>query len=325
MNILVTGGAGYIGSVCVDELLSRGRQVIVVDNLQEGHRKAVDPDAVFYEGNCGDAALLNRIFTRHSIDAVMHFAADTVVEKSMTDPGRFFRNNVVNGITLLDAMMEFGCRRMIFSSTASTFGEPQYNPVDERHPQTPINPYGESKLMFEKILDWYHRSHGLKCISLRYFNAAGATGQRGDAKKNVTLIIPVIIEFLLGKRDKFFIFGNDYPTTDGTCIRDYIHIADLVKAHILALEHIDTYPNNKYNLGNGKGFTNLEVVQAMERATGKPVPYEIAPRRPGDPVVLVASSERARRELGWQPLYTSLEEIVASAWEWHRKHPDGYT
>ncbi|MBN2687182.1 MAG: UDP-glucose 4-epimerase GalE [Deltaproteobacteria bacterium] len=324
MNILVTGGAGYIGSVCVDELLSRGRQVVVVDNLQEGHRKAVDPDAVLYEGNCGDRKLLNEIFARHSIDAVMHFAADTVVEKSMTDPGRFFRNNVVNGIALLDTMMEFGCRRMIFSSTASTFGEPQYNPVDEQHPQTPINPYGESKLMFERILDWYHRAHGLKCISLRYFNAAGATRQRGDAKKNVTLIIPVIIEFLLGKRDKFFIFGNDYPTKDGTCIRDYIHIADLVKAHILALEHIDTYPNNKYNLGNGKGFSNLEVVQAMEKATGKPVPYEIAPRRPGDPVVLVASSERARSELGWQPAHTSLEEIVASAWEWHRKHPDGY-
>ncbi len=324
MTILVTGGAGYIGSICAEALLRQGHEVIIVDNLQEGWREGVPGGAVFYEGDCGDRPFLEDVFRRHAIDAVMHFAADTRAETSMTDPGRFFRNNLANGITLLDVMRDAGCERIIFSSTAATFGEPQYIPVDEKHPQMPVNPYGESKLMFEKVLDWYHRAYGIKFNALRYFNAAGASEKLGDAKRTVTLLIPVTIQVLLGQRKKLFIFGRDYDTRDGACIRDYIHVEDLARAHILALEKLDEYPKGKYNLGNGQGFTNLEVIQAVEKVTGKTVPFEYAPRRPGDPAVLIASSDLAKEELGWEPEYTKLEEIVASAWEWHRKHPDGY-
>jgi len=324
MTILVTGGAGYIGSICAEALLQQGHEVIIVDNLQEGHREAVSPESIFYEGDYGDAAILGEIFRDHAIDAVMHFAADTRVETSMTDPGRFFRNNLANGITLLDVMRDMGCKRIIFSSTAATFGEPRYIPIDEKHPQLPVNSYGESKLMFEKVLDWYHRAYGIKFNALRYFNAAGASEKLGDAKRTVTLLIPVTIQVLLGQRKKLFIFGRDYDTRDGTCIRDYIHVEDLARAHILALEKLDEYPNGKYNLGNGQGFTNLEVVNAVEKVTGKTVPFEYASRRPGDPAVLISSSDLAKEELGWEPEYTKLEEIAASAWEWHRKHPDGY-
>ena len=324
MTILVTGGAGYIGSICAEALLQQGHEVIIVDNLQEGHREAVSPESIFYEGDFGDRSFLENVFRRHAINAVMHFAADTRVETSMEDPGQFFRNNLANGITLLDVMRDMGCKRIIFSSTAATFGEPLYIPIDEEHPQLPVNSYGESKLMFEKVLDWYHRAYGIKFNSLRYFNAAGASEKLGDAKRTVTLLIPVTVQVLLGQREKLFIFGRDYDTRDGTCIRDYIHVEDLARAHILALEKLDEYPNGKYNLGNGQGFTNLEVVNAVEKVTGKTVPFEYAPRRPGDPAVLIASSDLAKEELGWEPEYTKLEEIVASAWEWHRKHPDGY-
>jgi UDP-glucose 4-epimerase len=324
MILLVTGGAGYIGSVCVDELIKQGYEVVVVDNLQQGHREALHPSAIFYEGDCGDPSLLNNIFHTHAIDAVMHFAANTVVEQSMTEPAEFFHNNLINGITLLDVMLEHNCTRLIFSSTAAVFGEPQYNPIDEKHPKVPINSYGESKLMFERVLDWYHRAYGLKFIALRYFNAAGASERLGDAKRHVTLLIPVIVQVLLGLRDKLYIFGNDYPTKDGTCIRDYIHIVDLIQAHIRALETLDRHPNGIYNLGNGQGFSNLEVVKTMERVTGSAIPFEVASRRAGDPVMLVASSDLARRELAWNPQYTKLEDIIASAWEWHRKHPNGY-
>ncbi|HUV50566.1 MAG TPA: UDP-glucose 4-epimerase GalE [Anaerolineae bacterium] len=324
MALLVTGGAGYIGSVCVEEFLLQGHKVVVIDNLQEGHREAVLPEAIFYEGDFGNQSLLRTIFQDHSIDAVIHFAADTRVESSMIDPGRFFNNNVVNGIALLDVMREFSCDRMIFSSTAATFGEPKYIPVDEKHPQVPVNPYGESKLMFEKILDWYHRAYGLKFNALRYFNAAGASKRFGDAKRTVTLLIPVTIQVLLAQREKLYIFGNDYKTKDGTCIRDYIHVLDLFQAHIQALENLDKHPSGKYNLGNGQGFSNLEVVKTVELITGKKVTYEFAPRRPGDPAVLIASSDLAHQELGWKPKYAKLEDIVSSAWEWHKKHPNGY-
>ena len=324
MTILVTGGAGYIGSICAEALLQQGHEVIIVDNLQEGHREAVSPESIFYEGDFGDRSFLENVFRRHAINAVMHFAADTRVETSMEDPGRFFRNNLANGITLLDVMRDMGCKRIIFSSTAATFGEPLYIPIDEEHPQLPVNSYGESKLMFEKVLDWYHRAYGIKFNALRYFNAAGASEKLGDAKRTVTLLIPVTVQVLLGQREKLFIFGRDYDTRDGTCIRDYIHVEDLARAHILALEKLDEYPNGKYNLGNGQGFTNLEVVNAVEKVTGKTVPFEYAPRRPGDPAVLIASSDLAKEEIGWEPEYKKLEEIVASAWEWHRKHPDGY-
>ena len=324
MAVLVTGGAGYIGSVCSEVLLNKGHDVIVVDNLQEGHRKGVPDGAVFYEGDFGDRTVLGAIFRNHPIEAVMHFAADTRVETSMTDPGQFFRNNLANGITLLDVMRERGCEKIIFSSTAATFGEPQYIPVDEQHPQVPVNSYGESKLMFERVLDWYHRAYGLQFIALRYFNAAGASKKRGDAKRTITLLIPVTIQALLGQREKLFIFGNDYDTRDGTCIRDYIHVEDLAHAHLCALEKLDEYPSGKYNLGNGQGFTNLEVIKAVEEVTGKTVPCEFAPRRPGDPAVLIASSDLAHRELGWTPRHRRLEDIVASAWHWHSAHPKGY-
>ena len=324
MALLVTGGAGYIGSVCSEVLLNKGHDVIVVDNLQEGHRKGVPDGAVFYEGDFGDRTVLETIFRNHSIEAVMHFAADTRVETSMTDPGQFFRNNLANGITLLDVMRERGCEKIIFSSTAATFGEPRYIPVDEQHPQVPVNSYGESKLMFERVLDWYHRAYGLQFIALRYFNAAGASKKRGDAKRTITLLIPVTIQALLGQREKLFIFGNDYDTRDGTCIRDYIHVEDLAHAHLCALEKLDEYPSGKYNLGNGQGFTNLEVIKAVEEVTGKTVPCEFAPRRPGDPAVLIASSDLAHRELGWTPRHRRPEDIVASAWHWHSAHPKGY-
>ncbi len=324
MTILVTGGAGYIGSICAEALLQQGHDVIIVDNLQEGCREGVPAGAVFYEGDVGDRSFLGNVFRRHAINAVMHFAADTRVETSMTDPGQFFRNNLANGIVLLDVMRESGCKKIIFSSTAATFGEPQYMPVDEKHPQQPVNSYGESKLMFERVLDWYHRAYGLQYNALRYFNAAGASKKLGDAKRTITLLIPVIIQVLLGQREKLFIFGKDYDTRDGTGIRDYIHVEDLARAHILALGKLDEYPNGKYNLGNGQGFTNLEVVQAVEKVTGRTVPFEFAPRRPGDPAVLIASSELAHEELGWKPKYAKLEEIVASAWEWHRTHLRGY-
>ena len=323
-KILVTGGAGYIGSICVEELLVQGYEVVVIDNLQEGHRAAVMPEAVFYEGDYGDEDLLRDIFSKHEIDAVVHFAAETTIEFSMTDPGVYFHNNLVNGIILLDVMRESGCERMIFSSTAATLGEPQYTPIDEKHPQLPINAYGESKLMFEKVLDWYHRAYGLRFNAFRYFNAAGASERLGEAHHHESHLIPVIIQVILRRRQKLQIFGNDYPTRDGTCIRDYVHVVDLAQAHIRAFENLDRHPAGKYNLGNGQGFSNLEVLRTIEAITGKKVPFEMASRRPGDPAVLVASSELARQELDWQPKYGKLEEIVESAWKWHEAHPNGY-
>jgi len=324
MILLVTGGAGYIGSICIEELLRQGNKVVVVDNLQEGHREAILPEAVFYEGDYGDKGFLREIFSTHEIDSVIHFAAETTIEYSMTDPGLYFRNNVLNGITLLDVMREFGCDRIIFSSTSAIFGEPQYAPIDEKHPRIPINAYGESKLMFEKVLDWYHRAYGIKFNSFRYFNAAGASERLGEAHCRESHLIPVIIQVILGKQEKLQIFGDDYPTNDGTCIRDYVHVIDLTQAHIKALENLDKDPIGKYNLGNGQGFSNLEVLRTVEKVTGKKVPFEFAPRRPGDPAVLIASSELARKELGWQPRYQNLENIVASAWKWHQAHPNGY-
>lgn len=323
-KILVTGGAGYIGSICVEELLVQGYGVVVIDNLQEGHRAAVMPEAVFYEGDYGDEDLLRDIFSKHEIDAVVHFAAETTIEFSMTDPGVYFHNNLVNGIILLDVMRKYGCERMIFSSTAATFGEPQYTPIDEKHPQLPINAYGESKLMFEKVLDWYNRAYGLKFNAFRYFNAAGASERLGEAHRHESHLIPVIIQVVLGQRQELQIFGNDYPTSDGTCIRDYVHVIDLARAHIKALENLDRHPIGKYNLGNGQGFSNLEVLRTVEAITGKKVPFEMVSRRLGDPAVLIASSELARQELDWQPRYSKLEEIVKSSWKWHESHPNGY-
>ena len=324
MNILVTGGAGYIGSIVVEQLVLRSHPVVVIDNLQDGNRGAVLPEAVFYEADFGDGEILGEIFRKYDIDVVFHFAAETVVELSMSDPGRYFSNNVVKGITLLDAMRQYGCDKFIFSSTAATFGEPEYIPVDERHPQNPINAYGESKLMFEKILDWYHRAYGLRFNAFRYFNVAGASERLGGAPKHESHLIPLVIYVALGKLEQISIFGTDYPTKDGTCIRDYIHVLDLAEAHILGLENLERHPNCKYNLGNGGGFSVLEVVEMVSKVSGCDIPKIEAPRRKGDPAVLIASSELAKQELGWKPKYNSLEEIVRTAWEWHKRYPDGY-
>ena len=323
-NLLITGGAGYIGSICVDELLRQGHRVMVIDNLQEGHKEAILSEVIFYEGDFGDENLLKKTFDSHEIDAVIHFAAETTIAFSMTDPAKYFHNNIVNSITLLEVMRKFGCNKIIFSSTAAVFGEPIYTPIDEKHPLVPINAYGESKLMFEKILDWYHEAYGLKFNAFRYFNAAGASEKLGEAHRHESHLIPIILHVALGQRKKLQIFGNDYPTKDGTCIRDYIHVRDLARAHIRALENLDNHPNRKYNLGNGKGFSNLEVLKTSEKVIGQKIAFEFVPRRTGDVAILVTSSELAKIELGWEPQYSELEEIISSAWRWHRKHPEGY-
>jgi len=322
--ILVTGGAGYIGSICVEQLLSKKYKVIVIDNLQEGNKKAVLSDAKFFKGNFGDVNLLKEIFKYQKIDVVMHFAAETTVKLSMTDPAVYFKNNVINSINLLEVMRKYKFNNIIFSSTAAIFGEPKYVPIDEKHPTRPINPYGESKLMFEKILDWYHKAYGLRFNCFRYFNAAGASKNLGEYHRHESHLIPLAIQVLLGKREKLEIFGNDYSTKDGTCVRDYIHVIDIALAHIKSIDNLEKNPSAKYNLGNGKGFSNLEVIKILETISGKKIPYEIAPRRPGDPDVLIASSELAAKHLGWEPTFRRLEDIIYSAWEWHSKHPDGY-
>jgi UDP-glucose 4-epimerase len=329
MYVFVTGGAGYIGSICVEELVKQGHSVVVADNLQEGHRQAVLPEAVFYEGNFGDKRLLKEIFEKYKIKAVIHFAAETTVEFSMTDPQLYFINNVVNGINLLEVMKAHGCEKFIFSSTAATFGEPEYAPIDEKHNQKPINAYGESKLMFEKVLDWYHFAYGLKFNAFRYFNAAGASERLGEDHRHESHLIPIVLKTALkgGNGEPaggLKVFGKDYPTRDGTCVRDYIHVVDLARAHILALENLDNNPDAKYNMGNGKGFSVLEVIEVAKKITGIDIPYEFAERRKGDPATLVATSDKIMKEMGWQPAYPDLEAIVRTAWEWHRENPDGY-
>lgn len=329
MKILVTGGAGYIGSVCVEELINKGYDVVVIDNLQEGHQEALVPKALFYKGNCGDQHLLRDVFKENSIDAVIHFAAETTVEFSMTDPQLYFINNVVNGINLLEIMKEHGCNRFIFSSTAATFGEPEYTPINENHNQKPINAYGESKLMFEKILDWYHYAYGFQFNAFRYFNAAGASEKLGEDHRHESHLIPIVLTTALnvksGNNGKGLkVFGNDYATKDGTCVRDYIHVVDIARAHILALDNLERHPDAKYNMGNGEGFSVLEVIEMAKKVTGIDIPYEFSERRHGDPATLVASSEKIQQETGWRSLYPDLETIISTAWEWHSGHPDGY-
>ena len=323
MNLLVTGGAGYIGSICVEELLKRGHDVVVVDNLQEGHREAVLPEAVFYEGNFGNKGVLEEIFKEYPVDVVVHFAAHASVPMSMADPSGFYRNNIINGINLLDAMIEHGCKKMIFSSSASVFGEPKYTPIDEKHPQNPINPYGETKLAFEKILYWYHKAYGIQVNSFRYFNASGASEKLGEAHKHESHLIPLAIQAATGKRDKLEVYGNDYDTQDGTCVRDYVHVIDIADAHIRAIDNLDRCPFAAYNLGCGVGYTVDEVINTVQDISGLKVPFEYVGRRAGDPAVLVASYGKAKIELGWEPTF-SLKKIIESAWDWHRKYPGGY-
>jgi UDP-glucose 4-epimerase len=324
MKIAVTGGAGYIGSICVEELVKQGNRVVVIDNLQEGHREAVAPGADLLVGDFADANVLKKVFGSGGVDAVIHFAAETTIADSMENPGRVFLNNVSNGVKLLEKMRQCECRKIIFSSTAAVFGNPDYLPIDEKHPRNPINPYGESKSMFENILSWYHHCHGFKYNIFRYFNAAGATDRLGEAHRHETHLIPVAIQAAMGKRRAMEVFGSDYDTKDGTCVRDFLHVTDIAQAHVLGLTNIDKNPAAAYNLGNGKGFTILEVLEAVQKAAKKKIPYEFSARRPGDPDHLVASSSLARKELGWRPVFDSIDEIVRSAWHWHRRHPDGY-
>jgi UDP-glucose-4-epimerase len=321
MKILITGGAGYIGSVCAELLLKEGQAVAVLDNLGEGHRAAVDRRAEFIQADLGDRARLFQILAQVHPDAVMHFAGSALVADSMKDPSLYFRNNIGNGINLLDAMVAADVRRIVFSSTCATFGHPERMPIDESVPQRPVNPYGESKLAFEKILRWYDEIHRLRFVSLRYFNAAGASGQFGEDHRCETHLIPNVLKVALGKKPHVELFGTDYDTPDGTCIRDYIHILDLARAHILAL---DTAESAFYNLGTGGGSSVREVIDTCRKITGRKIGVVEKPRRPGDPPRLIASSNRIARDLGWRPQFQSLNAIVESAWTWHQKYPDGY-
>ena len=321
MNILVTGGAGYIGSICVEQLLNAGHAVTIFDNLTEGHRRAVDERADFIEGDLQQRCDIGDALEKVRPEAVMHFAANALVGESMKNPSKYFRNNVHGGINLLDAMIAVGCKQFVFSSTCATFGPPDRVPIDETLPQRPINPYGESKLMFEKILRWYDEIHGLKFVALRYFNAAGASERFGEDHRIETHLIPNILKVALGQKEHVEIYGTDYETPDGTCIRDYIHILDLAAAHMLALGVKDSA---FYNLGTGGGTSVREVIAACERVTGKPIRVIEKPRRPGDPARLIAGSDKIKRELGWTPKFQSIDRIVESAWSWHVRNPSGY-
>ena len=321
MKVFVTGGAGYIGSICAEELLNAGHQVTVYDNLTEGHRSAVDSRAKFIFGKPEEPGDILNTVKSAKPDAIMHFAANALVGESMTNPRKYFHNNVVNGLKLLDAAVECGVKKFVFSSTCATYGPPDRVPMTEDLPQRPINPYGESKLMFEKILKWYQEIYGLEFIAFRYFNAAGASEKFGEHHRTESHLIPNVLKVPLGRAEHCEIFGTDYPTPDGTCIRDYIHIVDLAQAHILGL-----VPGAQgfYNLGTGDGYSVREVIQTCEKVSGKKIPAIEKPRRPGDPPKLVASAKKAMNELGWRPGFPKLEDIVTTAWRWHEKHPDGY-
>jgi UDP-glucose 4-epimerase len=321
MKILVTGGAGYIGSICVDELIKADHEVVVFDNLTEGHRKAVHPSATLVIGDLQQRCDIEEALEAHRPDAVMHFAANALVGESMQNPSKYFRNNVYGGLNLLDAMMAVGCKRFVFSSTCATFGPPDRIPLDETLPQRPINPYGESKLMFEQTLKWYSTIHDLKYVALRYFNAAGASGSYGEDHRVETHLIPNVLKVVLGQKTHVEIFGTDYETPDGTCVRDYIHIIDLAQAHMLALRVAES---DVFNLGTGGGTSVREVIRACEEVTGTTIPVVEKPRRAGDPPRLIADSEKAKRILGWQPQFQDIAKIIASAWEWHRANPNGY-
>lgn len=321
MKILVVGGAGYIGSVCAELLLDEGHGVTIFDNLTEGHRRAIDPRAEFVEGDLVDRQSIEKTLAKQHPDAVMHFAANALVGESMQNPSKYFRNNIANGLNLLDAMVGGGVQKIVFSSTCAIFGPPERVPIDETMPARPINPYGESKLAFEKILRWYGQIHGLKFISLRYFNAAGASTKFGEDHRFETHLIPSVLKVALGQKPNVEIFGTDYETPDGTCIRDYIHILDLARAHILALS---ANKSDFYNLGTGGGASVREVIDSCRKLTGHKIDIVEKPRRPGDPPRLIASSEKIKRELGWKPQFQSLDAIIESAWKWHQKFPRGY-
>ena len=323
MKILVTGGAGYIGSVTTELLCAAGHQITVFDNLSQGHRGAVPSDAIFVEGDLADRTAIDNLFERHQPEAVMHFAAQTLVGESMTSPMLYLGDNITNGTNLLRAVIDHGVQRFILSSTANLFDEPKRVPIDESEQIVPGSPYGESKYVLERVLEWLDTIHGVRYAALRYFNAAGATKDRGEDHDPELHLIPVVLEVARGKRDQVTIFGDDYPTDDGTCVRDYIHVADLASAHILALDALEM-GSCVFNLGNGKGFSVKQVIQVAREITGHPIPTEVGPRRPGDPTTLVASSDKIRRQLGWEPAFPALEDIVGSAWDWFQRNPRGY-
>ncbi len=316
MNILVTGAAGYIGSVVTERLLEQGHSVVALDSLRHGHRSAVHPHARFVEGDLLDREWLHDEVRRAEVDAVVHLAAEALIDVSVRDPGLFFRVNVTGGLNLLDAMVAAGVRRIIFSSTAAVYGEPATIPIREDVPLQPVNAYGESKLAFERAMACYNRAHGLRHISLRYFNACGATARCGELHVPETHLIPILLDVASGTRDAVHLFGTDYDTPDGTCIRDYVHVRDIADAHVLCLDHIDAIEPTAFNLGNGTGYSNREVIAAVERITKSPVRVITAPRRPGDPSRLVASAERIGRAIGWKPGIPGLDAMIESAWAW---------
>ncbi|HKV62643.1 MAG TPA: UDP-glucose 4-epimerase GalE [Candidatus Acidoferrum sp.] len=324
MNILVTGAAGYIGSICSEVLVSRGMSVIALDSLLEGHRAAVPPSAVFCQVDLGNRSALEAVFNQHQIDAVMHFAAEALVAKSVSEPSIFYATNVACGVNLLDAVTRHGVKKFIFSSTAATYGEPEIVPIPEDHRKAPINPYGKSKLTFEGILADYKAYTGLNYATLRYFNAAGASKERGEHHRVETHLIPRVLDAASGGIPHVDVFGTDYPTPDGTCVRDYIHVLDIADSHFRALMEIERVSGEAFNVGNSRGFSILEVIDAAERVTGRKIPRKLGPRRPGDPAVLVASKEKLKSALGWEASHSSLEEIIQSAWAWKEKNPRGY-
>jgi UDP-glucose 4-epimerase len=327
MTVLVLGGAGYIGSHTVDRLVDAGYDVAVVDNLVTGHKAAVRKESHLHVGDVRDKEFMRKVFTEENVEGVVHFAAFSVVPESMKDPLKYFDNNTAGMVTLLEVMHEFNVKNIVFSSTAATYGEPKQIPIKETDPQIPTNPYGESKLAMEKIMHWSDIAYGIKFVALRYFNVAGAKpdGSIGEDHNPETHLIPIILQVAAGKRDKLQIFGDDYPTKDGTNVRDYVHVVDLADAHILALKYLAAgNDSNAFNLGSATGFSNLEILEAARRATGKEIPAVMAPRRPGDPSTLIASPDKARDILGWKPQFDDVEKIIATAWNWHEEHPEGY-
>jgi UDP-glucose 4-epimerase len=323
MRVLVLGGAGYIGSVTVDQLIADGHDVAVLDSLISGHAAALNPDAEFVEADVRDEPALNRLFASHNFQAVINYGGYIQAGESMQQPGRYFANNVGGSIALLNAMVAYDVRRFVFSSSAAVYGEPDSVPIREDAPIRPVNAYGETKVLVERMLPWYERTFSMRSVSLRYFNAAGATELRGEDHRPETHLIPNVLQVALGQREAISLFGTDYPTPDGTCVRDYVHVSDLADAHLLALEMTER-ESAAFNLGSGRGFSNRQVIEAARHVTGEPIAVREEPRRPGDPAELVASQERARSQLGWQPQHADLEEIIGSAWQWHRAHPNGY-
>ena len=326
MAILVTGGAGYIGSHCVAALMEKGFDVVCIDNLSKGHRAAVTGGR-FYAGDINDDVFLEQVFAKEKIDAVVHFAALSLVGESVKQPGRYFLNNLGGSVHLLDAMKNHGVKTIVFSSTAAVYGQPDQVPITEDMPCKPENPYGQSKLMVESALKWFAGAYGIGYACLRYFNVAGAheSAAIGEDHAPETHLIPCVLAYAQGRSDSFSIFGTDYPTPDGTCIRDYIHVSDLIEAHLLALAYLQRGgESGAFNLGLGRGFSNMEIVEAARRVTGKELPVTFTDRRAGDPAVLIASGERAKNILSWKPAHTDIEQIIASAWRWHQSHPDGY-